>query len=269
MKSKLFILAVLIIFASKVISNEVPAKPANELLMVENQLNTVLSKLGDEVSFSYSSNDTLEFRYHTRKFMVHSGTMIGKFSEKAIEQTGPDYDGFILWGQLQDAGVANQAVTPQVIRNPYWNTYLDVTPLTGTNKQIYWGLSYWGHTDQKVLSQIKETLWKLDKSPKKVPYKAQQIAENQGEQLTGLFKKNRKSNSPYRLELTGGNSLNLRGKIIENLKEDTMVWVSGKIQTQLYLSPSPEAAMPTQWDVWMEVVSYKEISEPFEIPHPD
>ena len=152
---------------------------------------------------------------------------------------------------------------------PYWNTYLDVTPITGTNKQVYWGLSYWGRTDQKVLSEIKEALWKLDKSPKKVPYKAGQIAENQGEQLTGLFKKNLKSNSPYRLELIGGAFLNLRGKILENLKEDTMIWVTGQIHTQLYKSSSPEAAMPTQWDVWMEVENFKEISKPFEIPEYD
>jgi len=228
MKSRLFIFPAMVLFAGGVFANEVPAKPANELQEIENQLKTVLSKLGNEVTFKNLDSESFEISYHTRKFIVHSGTMIGKFSENTIEQTGPDYDGFKLWVQLQNAGVVNQAETPQVIKAPYWNTYLDVTSITGTNKQVYWGLSYWGRTDQKVLSQIKEALWKLDKSPKKVPYKAEKIAENQGEQLTGLFKKNLKSNSPYRLELTGGDSINLRGKILENLKEDTRVWVTGK-----------------------------------------
>ncbi len=265
MKSRLFLIIAMLLFAGKLFGNEVSVQPAKELQLVENQLKIVLSKLGDEVSFKYSSNDTIEFRYHTRKFMIHTSYMTGKVSEKASERIGPDFDGFILWVQLQDAGFPIQANTPQTIREPYWNSYLAITQMTDTNKQIYWGLSYWSKTDQKVLSQIKETLWKFDKSPKNIPYKAQQIAENQGEELTGLFKKNLKSNSPYRIELIGGSSLNLRGKILENLKEDTRIWVTGQIYTKLYISPSPEAAMISHWDIWMEVENYKEISKSFEI----
>jgi hypothetical protein len=195
--------------------------------------------------------------------------MTGKVSEKASERIGPDFDGFILWIQLQDAGFPIQASTPQTLREPYWNTYLDVRQLNGTNKQIYWGLSYWSMTDKKVLSEIKGILWGLDKSQTIININGLQEPVIECEELTGIFKRNIKRTSPYRIEIIGGDSINLRGDILENIKEDTMIRVTGQIHTKLYKSPSPEAAMITHWDIWMEVEDYKEISEPFEIPQPD
>ena len=267
-KTRVFLMISVLLITSCTLGNETSNKQDTELQTIQNQLKAVLSNLGNEVSFKSLDSELFEVSYHTRKFMVHSGSRIGKFSEDIFERVGPDNDGFLLKVYLQDKGTPIQANTPQTIKEPYWNTYLDVTQLTGTDKQIYWGLSYWSHTDQIILSQIKETLWKLDKSRNNVSLKAQQIV-NQGEELTGRFKKNKKSNSPYRLELIGGASLNLRGKILENLKEDTMIWVTGQIHTKLYRSNSPQAAMPTQWDVFLEVEDCKEISQPFEIPKPD
>ena len=181
----------------------------------------------------------------------------GDVSKKQLQKE-PDYDGFILRVTLQDAGTPVQFGTPQTIKEPYWNTYLDINTITGTNKQIYWSLSYWSHTDKNVLSQIKETLWRLDKSRKTINNNGKQEPVKKGEELAGLFKKNLKGNSPYRLELTKGNSINLRGEILENLKEGTMIWITGQIHTALYKSEG-SSAMPTQWDVWMEVNNCKEI----------
>jgi len=131
---------------------------------IENKIRKALSDIETELSFDYPKNtQILNIKYKTRKFMVHSPTKIGKYSSEAYETEGPDYEGFMLYIQLQDASTINQAVTPQLIKRPYWKTDLNVTQIKNTDKQIYWGLSFGNRTDPRSLERIKEVLKNLDK----------------------------------------------------------------------------------------------------------
>ncbi len=116
------------------------------------------------LSFEYpSTSKTLVVKYKTRMFMVHSGSKIGRYSEKAEEQEGPGYQGFLLKIHVQDAGTVNQAVVPQTIREPYWWMYLDITIIDKADKQFNWALSYGARTDQELLSIVKKAIGSLDR----------------------------------------------------------------------------------------------------------
>jgi hypothetical protein len=134
------------------------------LARVEKALRSALADLDPEPSFEYPRDTkSLVVKHQTRKFMIHSVSMIGKYSQKVHEEDGPSYKGFMLRLHLQKAGFVNQAVVPQTIRRPYWRTDLDVTVIKGTDKQLYWGLSYGSRVDRKLLKKVKSVVNALGK----------------------------------------------------------------------------------------------------------
>lgn len=240
---------------------------------VQNCLITVLKPLNPEPSIEYAKHSkSLIIKYRTRKFMVHSGSKIGRFSEKAHEAVGPDFDGFMLQVHVQDAGTVNQARTPQTVWRPYWKTDLDVTQIAGTSKQIYWGLSYGSSPDGSLLSRVGKTLRELEGhvgdriSTRREAEKP--LSVRNGDELTGVFKNNVKGLSPYLLKIDGGNSIYLRGDILKNVPDGIRIWLSGEIHSVFYDNSSDPrlAMMPLQWHVFMDVKKYRKISKPFEQP---
>jgi hypothetical protein len=111
------------------------------------------------LTFEYPKHSkSLVVKYKTRKFMIHSGSKIGRYSEKAHEEEGPSYQGFLLSLHLQKKGTVNQAVVPQTIRQPYWRTDLNVTIVDKSDCQLYWGLSYGSRTDEKLLAIVRKAM---------------------------------------------------------------------------------------------------------------
>jgi hypothetical protein len=134
----------------------------NELKAVESAIEPVLLKLDPFPQVAYINDGrTLVVEYKTQKYKIHGKLKTGEVSPETRDEMGPGYKGFILTVNLQDAGEINQAVTPQTLHEPYWQTDLDVTPLKGTKKQIYWALSYGARTDTKLLSDIKRKIGDL------------------------------------------------------------------------------------------------------------
>ena len=87
--------------------------------------------------------------------------MTGEFSREAHDEIGPTFKGFVLFVDVQPKGEVNQAETPQTLRRPYWETYIQVTPVAGSDKQLYWGLSYGSQTDTNLLAQIRQAIEKI------------------------------------------------------------------------------------------------------------
>jgi hypothetical protein len=111
------------------------------------------------LTFEYPKHSkSLVVKYKTRKFMIHSGSKIGKYSEKAHEEEGPSYQGFLLRLHIQKKGTVNQAIVPQTIRQPYWRTDLNVTIVDKSDRQLYWGLSYGSRTDEKLLAIVRKAV---------------------------------------------------------------------------------------------------------------
>lgn len=84
--------------------------------------------------------------------------MAGEISKEAHDELGPTFKGFVLKIRNQQRGEINQAVTPQTLHRPYWRTYLEVTPVKGTEEQLYWGLSYGSRTDTNLIQKIMGTI---------------------------------------------------------------------------------------------------------------
>ena len=142
--------------------------PNAELRIVASALQPVLGKLAPKPEISYADGrSTLTAAYKSQMYKIHGIQMTGEVLTNAHDELGPSFKGFVLQVHLQELGEVNQAVTPQTLRRPYWQTYLDVTPLAGTQKQIFWGLSYGVRTDTNLLAQIRFTLDSLRGASKK------------------------------------------------------------------------------------------------------
>lgn len=130
--------------------------PDPMLLRLETRLRMALKDLGPDVRYLYPAGPgTLEVHFKTRRFLVHSSSMTGEFSEEAHPRTGPSHRGFLLRVSLQKAGEANQAVTPQTLNEPYWRTFLDVAAAPGAPSQLFWGFSYGGGVSADLLAKIR------------------------------------------------------------------------------------------------------------------
>ena len=130
---------------------------------VEKALQPVLEKLDPKPEVTRVDNgNSLQAGYKTLTYTVHGRNKTGEVSPEASYVVGPGNGGFILRVHVEKAGLPHQAETPQTHKEPYWQTYLDITPLEGTQKQLYWSLSYSGKTDRDLLAQIRQKLGDLD-----------------------------------------------------------------------------------------------------------
>jgi hypothetical protein len=273
MKKQFTSIVIVLFLPLTVFAQNVEQKNNPILVKVHKCLKPVLVSLNPKPSIEYTNRGrSLAIKFRARKFMIHSGSMVGKYSLKAHETTAPAYDGFMLKVHLQEAGTVNQAVVPQTIKQPYWITDLDVTQVSGTKKQIYWGLSYGSRMDMRILSDIKAEIKKLDKTKAdKLLRKSQQQLRNlvseRRDELTGIFKNNVKSLSPYLLNLPGGSSIGLHGDILKSIPDGTRIWIRGEIHSRFYSSNDPNSAMaPRVWHIFMDVETYEKIDKPYGLP---
>lgn len=102
-----------------------------------------------------TNETTLTASFQTMTFKIHGRFMTGEIEKEARDDVGPKHTGFILTASLQPKGEINQACTPQTLQRPYWLTDLDVTPVAGSDRQLYWGLSYGTRTDTNTLAHLR------------------------------------------------------------------------------------------------------------------
>ena len=97
------------------------------------------------------SSNSLVIHYQTREFLVHGKSMTGKITEKAHKTIGPSYKGLII-----ETGDVIQAATPQVIKDPYWSTYIN--RLNFENYSLFYGVKYGSRTNMKLKQSIIDKL---------------------------------------------------------------------------------------------------------------
>ena len=133
------------------------------LEIAERALRPVLEKLDPKAEVTRpDGGSTLLVAHKAQMYKIHGHSMTGEISPEAYDYLGPGFKGFVLRVHVQEAGVVNQAATPQILKEPYWQTYLDVTPLAGTKKQFFWSLSYGGRADPDLLAEIRQKLGDLN-----------------------------------------------------------------------------------------------------------
>ena len=135
------------------------------LAIVAAALRPVLDRLDPKPAIEFPKGDpqSLEVFCLTQKYIIHEKFKSGRVGTNSYEEVGPSHGGFMLRIHVQPKGEVNQAVTPQTLKEPYWLTDLDVTPIAGTDKQIYWALSFAGRSPTNVLSEIRAALKGLEK----------------------------------------------------------------------------------------------------------
>jgi len=139
----------------------VATSPDPVLVALQARLEMELSQLDPRPVFEIPddhSGSSLYVRFKTREYQIHASSKGGNVSTNTRTEIGPDEGGFELRAHVQPFGQINQAATPQTISRPYWQTYLDVCPVTNTQKQLYIGLSFKNSTDAALLEKLKSIL---------------------------------------------------------------------------------------------------------------
>lgn len=157
---KFFIIAFIAIGAASVPAGETP--PA--LRLAEQAIQPALSGLAPKPIVKREHGEggpVLVIQYEPRKFQVYSSDMTGQWSTNAREEIGPKANGFVLTLNIEKLGEPEQRTTPQTVREPYWETFLDLTPIAGTTNQVYWALSSGPRTDRALLERLKQAVWNL------------------------------------------------------------------------------------------------------------
>lgn len=124
------------------------------LSRIRTAIDEVLEDLQADVRGTGTGN-SLTYAYQTQKFMVHSISMTGSISEKAHEEQGPGYRGFLMTITQHKGIYQEQALIPQGLKRPYWTTYLNAYPINANSEYIRLNLSYGSRTDRKLLEKIK------------------------------------------------------------------------------------------------------------------
>lgn len=133
------------------------------LTTVAAALEPVLAELDPRPSIDFpDGSPSLVVTHLPQTYKVHGRSKSGQVSTNVHDEVGPGFGGFVLRVHLQPKGEVNQACTPQTIREPYWQTDLDVTPIGGTGEQAYWALSYMGRTPTNVLAAIRAGMKTLE-----------------------------------------------------------------------------------------------------------
>lgn len=136
------------------------------LARVAAALKPALEKLDPRPSVDFPEHTmSLVVTYLPATYKIHGRSKTGQVSTNVHDEVGPGFKGFVLRAHLQPRGEVNQACTPQTIREPYWLTDLDITPIGDTSNQVYWALSYMGRTPTNILAEIRAAMKGLEKSP--------------------------------------------------------------------------------------------------------
>ncbi|MCA9259539.1 MAG: hypothetical protein KDA61_10090 [Planctomycetales bacterium] len=209
--------------------------PAPLLRSIEERIRQSLAPWNDEISAHYENRgQTLVMGYRTRTFSLHGASMSGQRSEKPHDTTGPSYLGFLLRIHLQEAGVVNQAMTPQTLREPYWQTYLDVWPLDSSNQALA-AFSYGSRLDAEVKQRLTNLWQTMSGRPAVASHVDRDPSPTDVETLStleGFLRIHPKFHYRYYVDgLAEGQSCALRGAddALANLKPGSRVRVRGRM----------------------------------------
>ena len=114
------------------------------------------------VEFPPDTPTSMHVFHRPQAFTVHDRYKSGQVGAAGRETIGPGFGGFVLRVHVEPRGEVHQAVTPQTIREPYWMTDLDVTPVGGTDRQLYWALAHTGATPTNVMADLRAALRGLE-----------------------------------------------------------------------------------------------------------
>lgn len=138
---------------------------APELKTIREALKPILATLAREAKIE-SSDHSLVMTYLPQTYSVRRRKYkAGEGYSEPRDEVGPSRKGFVLRAHMNPLGEVNQLVTPQVVQQPYWLSYFDITPIGKTDQQVFWSISYTPGIDQKLLEKLRGTMKGLKDLP--------------------------------------------------------------------------------------------------------
>jgi hypothetical protein len=160
-----FHLLIILVLSSYTFPDNISHQSYPILKRAEQTLRSALADIEPDLEVEYpTSSFSLIVNYKTQDFVIRPRSKTGAISEQTYNETGPSFRGFAMKCHLQPAGTINQAEIPQTIKEPYWQTDLNVTQVAGTDKQLYWALSYGSRTEKSLLTRIRKAMESLSNS---------------------------------------------------------------------------------------------------------
>ena len=104
---------------------------------------------------------TLIGKHQTQEFMVHNIGMDGRIADESHPVEGPNYQGFLLRLDVVEGPLENQAVLPQVLSEPYWQTYINAFPMEGGAVYLLISLSYGMRTEAHIIETIEQLVFEF------------------------------------------------------------------------------------------------------------
>ena len=102
-------------------------------------------------------------RYQTQEFMVHNIDKTGHIAEEAHAEEGPNYQGFLLRLTIAEGPYEGAAVLPQVLTEPYWQTYINAFPLESGKYHIFISLSFGMRTEAHIIETLERVVFNFCK----------------------------------------------------------------------------------------------------------
>lgn len=129
-----------------------PAAVAGEASFLE-RVAAIVQKHCPEAEIRITSN-SLTAKHGTMMFDVHHRDMTGEISAESDRMEGPNLRGFLLTITIQEGRYNGQAIIPQTLREPYWQTFIH-RPSTqdGTSHYVF-DFSYGARTDPELKEAI-------------------------------------------------------------------------------------------------------------------
>jgi hypothetical protein len=118
---------------------------------------SIVSEYYPEASITETDNKT-KFTFKTMEFKIHGHQMTGKILETAHNEIGPSHLGFIISITFHENGVNQQAMLPQTLKEPYWNTFLNKINHENGKSQYFGSFSYGSRVQKEFIKKVSEAL---------------------------------------------------------------------------------------------------------------
>lgn len=149
LKYKMKKLSVLLLFNFALPVYAAPLWDSNQLSRVVE----VITKYYPDADIT-QHNGQLRAKYSTMEFTVHRHWKTGEYLQLTDQIEGPNFKGFILQISVESGKYTGQAIIPQILRQPYWQTYID-RPATIDGKSHYViNFSFGSRVDSKFKDAI-------------------------------------------------------------------------------------------------------------------
>lgn len=136
---------------------------SGDLKILEAALSPVLTNLEPKCSLVFlPEENAVHADYRTKSYTLSSGKRLaggGYLSGRS--ERGPDEEGFMLTAWLLDAGAVDEFERPAIGQSSRWKTDEGMTPVAGTQKQLYWSLSYGPKVDLALLERVRQSFQNL------------------------------------------------------------------------------------------------------------